>query len=209
MSISWSREVLERSIAPEITSFTDAEIPDLRQEIPEGAHWLGNHFLNSILRQSFVGMTRQFAVNYIFRASNAFRLYHEARDLTASFLDGANPYAPKLSKYFCAVSAWESFLINVSISVDMLSRLGKVSVFSRGDGTAIERAYVFANQVKHFAQVLTRGEAGDAQTLPIWLTSRGLSSVEGNFAYSEAAETMRDLAEVAQFLQDPVQVVKG
>ena len=80
--MKWNPDILDKYIAPQISVFTQAEIPDLSDRFPEAPFWLGNHLLNSILRAPYKGSFRQLAMGFLFRAAFAFRAYHEARSLT-------------------------------------------------------------------------------------------------------------------------------
>ena len=53
MTVQFRAELLERYIAPGITKFSQAEIPDLRQLHTQNPFWLTNHFLDSALTASF------------------------------------------------------------------------------------------------------------------------------------------------------------
>src|SRR6266513_2915267 len=101
MTIRWPSDMLNRFIAPDIDKFDRADIPDLRNRHPESSHWLGNHFLNNVLRGSFgAGAPRQFAANLIFRADTAFQRYHQARDATNEFVAASSAGSPAARKYF-------------------------------------------------------------------------------------------------------------
>jgi hypothetical protein len=44
--VQWNPEILDKLIAPGVSRFTDARVPDVGREFPEAEHWLANHFLN-------------------------------------------------------------------------------------------------------------------------------------------------------------------
>jgi hypothetical protein len=50
MVMRWSANAMDKYIAPELSAFTSASIPDMAQFDAEQEHWLGNHLLNSVLR---------------------------------------------------------------------------------------------------------------------------------------------------------------
>lgn len=45
---SWSSTLLDTVVAPGVSKFCVAEIPDLTGLFPHAQHWLTNHFLNFI-----------------------------------------------------------------------------------------------------------------------------------------------------------------
>ncbi len=69
-----------------------------------------------------------------------------------------------------------------------------------------------ANQIKHIGSCIASGQCTTADTVPLWLTNQGLVSFGVDVTFTEAAEILSDLAELADKLQDPrgyVQGVKG
>jgi hypothetical protein len=57
--MQWNPEILREFIAPGITKFTSADIPDLTKRFPQAPYWVTNHFLNNALRASFKDQWRQ------------------------------------------------------------------------------------------------------------------------------------------------------
>lgn len=200
---SWSSSILNRFVAPEITSFSAAEIPDLRDRFPDARFWLAHHFLNSVLRGSFTGQVRQLVVGIVRRCSHAFSEYHQAREETIEYLSTADPHNPSISRYFAAVTSWESFILQCSMAVDLLRRLKGEDLFKKGDGSITERLYQMGNQIKHLASCTGSGQMEDDDASPLWLTNSGLASFGIEVTFEEASELLGDLAEIAEQLQDP------
>jgi hypothetical protein len=46
----FSDVVLDDFIAPGVSTFHSAEIPDMSARDPESSHWVADHFLNSVFR---------------------------------------------------------------------------------------------------------------------------------------------------------------
>lgn len=115
MAIQFNLDLLERYIAPSISKFDRAEIPDLRPTYNQSSFWLTNHFLNSSLTGAFVAPVRQYAFNAIFRVQTTFKDYHEARELTYKYLNVTTLDNPSIKSYFDALSRWESCFLNWAI----------------------------------------------------------------------------------------------
>ena len=49
----FSNEVIDKFIAPDASSFTDADIPDMSGYDDQSLHWVDNFFLNSVLRTAW------------------------------------------------------------------------------------------------------------------------------------------------------------
>lgn len=202
--IQWSRELLEDLIAPEITSFTEADIPDLSDAHAEAKHWIGNHFLNSVFRGRFPPGSKAIVLNLLYRAQTAFRLYNEARKHTLHFLAQREAYNPSSALYFTAVATWETTVLNVQMAQDIFSKLTRTPVFERHTGSDDERLWAIANRIKHCASDISDGKHSTDLTVPMWLANRGLVTRVAELTYAEMGEHVDSLARIAKTLQDPV-----
>src|SRR5436190_793638 len=52
-ALKWNPQLLDKHIAPGISNFSQANIPDLSGKFPQADHLVANFFLNSILRASY------------------------------------------------------------------------------------------------------------------------------------------------------------
>ena len=186
---SWNTDLLNRYFAPGISEFTICDAPDITHAHPEAAHWLANHFLNSVFRAEYKNKYRQYVINQIYRAQSAFADYHEARALTAEFLAKGRSDNPASRLYFRALARWESCLLNVQIFIDVMNKMrkdfGVEPVFKDGDGSCEQRAYHMANSVKHWGANIYAGQHDEGHTVPLWLTNAGLQTVSVNLSYAE------------------------
>jgi hypothetical protein len=98
--MQWSEAILDKYVAPGITVFTSADIPDLQPEFLEWRHWIANYFLNNVLRGAFREPWRQYALNFIRRAQASFKFYHLAREATLNYLADNEPLNPKVGQYY-------------------------------------------------------------------------------------------------------------
>lgn len=208
MTISYSSELLDRFLAPGISSFTSCDAPDISASHPQAPHWLANHFLNNALRGRFKDKYRQYAVNQILRAQVAFADYHEARQLTTEYLKTGRPDNPASRLYFRAIARWESCLLNLQIFIDVMKRMkadmGDEPVFIEGDGTPEQRAYSLANAIKHFGSEISAGSYPADATIPMWLTNGGFATRQHHLSYQELSELVAAVARAAEELQDPL-----
>lgn len=202
MTIQFHPNLLNRFVAPGISDFNAAEIPDMRLAHPEAENWMGNHFINNVLRGSFVGEDRQFAVNLLFRAQVQFAQYHQARDATFEFLSKSSLHSPALDSYFRAVALWETCLLSCQVFVELLNKTGAPKVFEGLDGSAESRAYYMANAIKH-AFGPFHSKSHDNETLPLWLSNTGLHTRKIALTYEEFAALTNDIAKLANEVQDP------
>lgn len=153
--VMYNHQLLDRLIAPEISNFTAADIPDLSIAFKEQNHWMANHFLNSAFSVRFQGKFRLLAINQIYRTQNCLLEYERGRDLTSYYLRRTHPSHPAIEAYFRALSAWESSLINLAIAVDIFKNANNgEGAFQKGDGSTIEQAYFLANAAKHYGPAL-------------------------------------------------------
>jgi len=200
-----SSHVLNTHVAPGLGGFKDADIPDLRPEYEQAEHWLANHFLSSVLRGCFEEGIRQLVLGVVGRAYYGFSEYHLARDATLRFLGRLAEGAQPLQLYWDALHHWEGFVLEVQMATALQRKLldGR-RLFDDGDGTPLQRLYAAANKVKHAGEVLAEG------TVPLWVLADGLHAVGGIVVgYGETADVLRDVANTADRLQDPLSFMES
>ncbi len=201
---SWSAEILEKFVAPGVTTFVSASIPELPGNHPEAPHWLANHFLNSALSGSYKHGARQAALAYLRRTFHAYAAYADARIATTAYLENLSPFSPPVRKYFAAVAKWEDFVLQLAMAMDAYRWLNDgTGAFTKGDGSKEFRLYSIANQVKHTSSCIDSGQCTPRDVLPLWLTPQSLSSFGIEVTYMEACEILDDAATFADRLQDP------
>jgi hypothetical protein len=208
--MQWNPEILSKFVAPGISEFTAAEIPDLREQFPEAPHWVVNHFLNSALGVSFKNEWRQVVLGFIRRTHNAFSAYHLARERTRKYLAGNQPDNPKAGQYWDAVSAWEDFALQVSMALDLFMWINQgKGAFVKNDGSRDQRLYEIANLVKHTASAVKSGQCSSQDTVPLWLGNSGILSFGMQVTYVEASMVLADLAKLADEFQEPASLGKA
>jgi hypothetical protein len=212
----FNHALLGRLIAPEISNFTSAVLPDLSESFPQSEHWIANYFLNSVFTGNFPGKWRVYAQNFIYRAQNCLFEYERARQLTGEFLATTTPGKPATRIYFRMLSAWETSLLNFSIATDVFRHMNEgTGIFSSKDGSAYQRAYDLANEVKHYGLTISKhpdfSDDGDLlpeddkapQALPLWLNNFGFHSCCHKLNFEEYAKAVSDVCEFADKLRNP------
>jgi len=194
---------LGKFVAPGISSFTSACIPDMTIDFPQAKYWLANHFLNNALTASFLDRTRQVVLGYLRRTHHAFEAYHAAREATLRYLDGNQPDNPRIQRYYDAIAIWETFVLQAGMAIDLFKWLNAGSgAFSKNDGSRTCRLYTIANHVKHVASCVDSGQCSPNENVPLWLSNVGLQSFGVAVSFNEASEELRGLADLADKLQD-------
>lgn len=198
---------LDRYLAPEVSRFTSAEIPDTSDYDPESASWLASHFRYTVLRGHFAPPVDALAFNYLRRAEGAFSEHANARLATLDFLARDRP-SPSL--YSAALLHWEFYLAQAWQGYELLRRLPDetrttpLKVFRPGDGSVVQRLHALYNSMKHVEnRITTPGQILEEATVPVWLTNAGLKSTDATLSYEETGEILRDLAKWANLLVDP------
>lgn len=203
--VSWNTELLEKNIAPGISDFTEADIPDLQADYEQSAYWLANHFLNNAFRSSLKAPDKQYVQNYLFRAEVLFRLYHEAKDATLDYLVGNDPLNPRVSRYYKAISIWETVFLNWAVAFDLIVKInGGTKLFIKLEGSKEERLHNMQNEIKHCGGRIFGGDWTETSTIPIWLTNTGISSHNSKLTFIEISELVTEVAKLANKLQDPL-----
>lgn len=203
MKVRYSPRVLDRDVAPGISSFSKADIPDLRAQFPSHKYWMTLHLLGNVLKPVKTPY-RQYATSLVYRTRMCFAYYHSAKEYTLKYLENLDPASPPLGTYYKAISLWENAFLNWSISVDIVCKLSKEKVFEEKDGSSAQRAYDITNQIKHWGERIRDGKAEEA-AIPVWLTNKGFSSVNLKLAYHEFAGLVEDVAR----LPNEILIAKG
>ncbi len=197
----FANEFKDKYVAPHISSFTAATIPDMSAVSEAQGRWLLSFVLNSGLVVTMDDATRRTLYNFLRRAELAFRDYEAARQATLSYLTNPNPDAA--SEYIIAIGHWESFLSQAYQAWCLLVR-GQKILFEPGDGSIMQRLNLLYNRAKHAESAITSQQLPPDGTLPVWLQNDGLHSVEAILTCSEMAEMLEDLARFADGAQNPL-----
>jgi hypothetical protein len=200
MTVTFSTEILDRHIAPGVSTFTKADIPDMSVWAKESPHWIANFFLNSAFTASFVPPMNAYAYNFLRRAQYAFSEHHLARESTLAFLanGGQSP-----TRYAEALFHWESFLGQSWHAFALLVKAWDGKAFEKNDGSVQQRLNSLYNQMKHVESRIECGQMLPDATVPVWLENEGLRSVDANLTYVETAVALKELAKYSDALMNP------
>lgn len=199
----------DRFIAPGISGFTDAEIPDMTEHDPESKFWLRNYVLNSGLRGDFLPPGNAYVYNYLRRAEASYSEHEEARQATLAFLASGGQ---AVSRYAAAVLHWEFFLTQSWQAYLLLGGFFKllagepIKFFAKGDGSVEERLNSLYNSMKHVESRIEASQILEGATVPVWLTNAGIQSTDTLLTYEETADILRDLARWANVVVDPLEM---
>jgi hypothetical protein len=200
--VPFTNQFKDKYVAPHISGFTAAAIPDMSAVSPQQGHWMGNFILSSSFRVVLDDDTRRTFFGFIRRAEAAFREYGEARRLTLAHLENPNPDA--VLGYIMAIGHWEQFLYQADRAVAVLTRQQPKGLFQKNDGSVNQRLNLLYNRSKHLEKAINSGQLPPDGTLAVWLTNDGLEAVDGKLTFTEIAEILTELAETAELLQDPL-----
>jgi hypothetical protein len=205
-------EILDKWIAPGVSDFTRAVIPDPAGKYPEAEDWSANFFLNSLnpIGYEYGLRQRQLVIGFLRRAQLAVAAYTAARRLTLEYLEGHNPLSPQIREYYAAVARWEHFAIESSILIDLFVHIDDGhKVFKKGDRSIEDRLYHLANKVKHIGDdIRNRGLYGTTDSIALWLSNDGLNGLDFDgtklqVTYAEASQFLDDVARIADKIQNP------
>ncbi|HUU09188.1 MAG TPA: hypothetical protein VM431_01460 [Phycisphaerae bacterium] len=200
MAVQYSAKILDKHIAPGVSSFTKADIPDMATWAKQSPHWIANFFLNSAFTASFAPPMNAYAYNFLRRAQYAFSEHHLARESTLAFL-AAGGQSP--TRYADALFHWECFLGQAWQAFALLCTAWEGRVYDKKDGSIEERLNALYNQVKHVESRINSGQMIPGATVPVWLDNYGLRSVDASLTYVETAEVLKELAKYADALMNP------
>ncbi len=198
---------MDKFVAPHMSVFTKADIPDMSDHASEQEHWVGNFVLNTLRRVNVPSPQRQFMFNFLRRAEAAFRDYGHAREHTLGYL--ANPGS--VSLYVAAIGSWETFLSQAWHALGLLEGTAGVKNiwFVKGDGSVPERLNHMYNRSKHTESGLRSGDFPEETTLCVWLENAGLTSTEQTLTFIEMVDILETIAQWANRIQDPLSITSS
>ena len=200
MAIKFYSSILENHIAPGVSIFTEAEIPDMSSYAKESSHWIANFFLNSVFNSSFAPPMNAYAYNFLRRAQYAYSEHNLAR---AGTLDFINAGGQSVSKYAKALWHWECFLSQSWHAFALLGTAWSGKVFDKNDGSIEQRLNALYNQMKHVESRIENAQMLPGATVPVWLENQGLKSIDVSMTYAETGEVLKELAKYADALSVP------
>lgn len=200
---------LDTFVAPEMSKFTDAAIPDITQYSENREWWVRHFFLNSMLRATVAPPYRQYMLNFLRRAELSFNAYELARDRTLRYLNG--PRNKGVGHYVAAIGHWEVFLSQAWHTYLLFSyidgRDGQ-GIFTPGDGSDAERLNFLYNRSKHAEKSIKGSFYPDGSTMCLWLHNDGLRATsdrktDGHLTFSEMFAMLQEFAKWADRVEDP------
>ena len=80
MTATLSNYAKDKFIAPFMSAFLSADIPDMSSSCDQSGHWISNFVLNTMLRTNIASPFKQYLFNYLRRAEAAFRQHDIRRE---------------------------------------------------------------------------------------------------------------------------------
>lgn len=196
-----SNHAKDTYIAPELSLFTEADIPDMRSHSSQSPHWLDNHVLNVMLRGSWNPPLSTYVFNFLRRATDSFRTHEAARQATLASLARHNQ-SP--STYAEALFHWETYLGQSWHAFRLLEKAFSLDLFQKGSASELERLNALYNQMKHVESRIECGQLPVGATVPVWLTNAGLKSIDAALSFVETGRILEVIASWADTLVDPM-----
>ena len=198
----FAKHVLDTFLAPHVSNFRRAEIPDMSCE---SSLWLSKFFLNSVLRRSYADPFRQYVFNFLRRVEGAHIAHQCARSATAKFLHGSRQ---SMSRYMEAIFHWEAFLAQSWMACALTENLNETPPFRKGDGSVEQRVNLLYNRSKHSSEAIRANQLPLKGTISVWMENDGLHGVDVMLSWEETGEVLHDLSNFATMLEDPKTLVE-
>lgn len=192
-------------LAPYMSRFTSADIPDMSQFADESARWLETFALLTMFGLNLPTQTRQAMFNFLRRAEAAYRAYEDARIETTQFVSDGGA----LITYARAMSYWETFLSQAWQGYALVGQLFGQRAFEKADGSVAQRLHALYNQTKHVESMIADGRMPENGTMSVWLTNGGLQGHAEALSYDETSEIVRNIVLWARQFRDPAAMVKA
>jgi hypothetical protein len=103
----FTAHVTDTYLAPEISEFDRAEIPDMSATQPESLDWMSNYVRSSVLRGAAPSPQSENRFSFLRRATIVYSEHGLARQATLAYLESEEQ---SFGKYFMAIHHWDQFL---------------------------------------------------------------------------------------------------
>ena len=201
MTMKWSSYALNRYIAPKLADLERNLAPEVISQFDQAKYWVGNFIFNSILRVQVKEPWRKYIFNFLRCVQTALHEYECGRGSLDEYLAGRRE---AISRYFMTVLHFETSVAH-AYQAYMLGRniLEKDKLFTKGDGSPLERLNRIYNHTKHYESVIAAGQLPDDATIPLWITNDSLECSEVSLSFDEFAYLLVALGKAADQLSNP------
>lgn len=202
VEVPLSNYSLDKFVAPKMSEFTSANVPDMSEHDGQQHFWTLNFVLNTMLRVDVAQPYRAWIYAFLRYTQAAFDEYELARQAAIEYLSGNRHQ--HISPYLRALYHYEAFLAQADQARTVLSRMDdKAKFFEKGDGSVLQRLNLLHNKSKHADIAIQSGETPGDTTMALWLSNEGICHNEAVLKYEEMATLLTDLADKATRLSNP------
>lgn len=196
----WSHYALDQFFAPKLSDLGVPHVPALSIDAEVSRSWISAFVLTCALRVQIDDPYRQLMFSYLRRVDAAVVNYCQAQTDLAAYLSAKNVGITHYSRCLyafenCIAMSYQAFLLLRQLVPD------KPSLFERGDGSVLQRMDRVYNASKHADEFIANGGRYPPNgTLPVWLVTTGIESVDCVLTFAELAEEIEALARIAKQL---------
>jgi hypothetical protein len=187
---------LDTYVAPRLSELTVVGAPDLTDRISDSGQWVNTFLLNTILKVTLSERDRQLDLHLLRKADGAFREYDGARAFLTVYLDRRGE---AVSAYFHALRHFETAMTLAYQAYGTLASMTHATLFTKGDGSAIQRLNWLQNVSKH---AVVNGSVPEDLSVHTWLTDAGIECHDTSLSFAEFAELLVTLAGLAEIVSN-------
>jgi hypothetical protein len=195
-----SNYALDRYVAPEMSSLTECNAPDLSTHDTQSRHWVANFVLNSMFRVKVAEPYRAYTFMFLRRAEMAFVEHGHGRNSLLAYIDGNRK---PINHYLQATFYFESCVGQTYQAFEIIRKWSGQDLFARGDGSLLERINLVNNRSKHADKAIHSNQLPPDATMPVWLVNAGLKAEGVVLTHGDLATALRELADLAAKLSNP------
>lgn len=189
----------DKFVAPELSKLTECNAIDMSGYNPNHQHWVGNFILNTMLRVNMDDRSRAFRIMLLRRVEMSFYEHENGRLALQAYIN--NP--DEIHLYLRAIFHFENFLGQSWQAYAILRKMANQDVFSKGDGSVIQRINELWGRSKHPDTAINSGQLTKHATMPVWISNYGLCAEGTQLSYEEMAEILKRLSKIADVLSNP------
>lgn len=212
--IQWFGKLLDRHIAPELSSLSSCDVPD----VPEVPNYFGSFYVNNVLVAEFDDKPRALGFMFIRRLVQATRDYRAAKEAIQEFTQAKQCSNDAVTLYLRALNCFERSVLDTDRAVALCHAIAQCAdpsiapIFEPGQHSPEERLRGLSNALKHFDGTVVRGQIPTHAT-PVWIVTDGLRGIEmqkggvqvvHTLRFEELAAILRELEGNAKFMAEEV-----
>jgi hypothetical protein len=206
--IKFNRNALN-AIVPDMWEFTEASPPLLSGRIRDSGMLVYRFAIEEAFGVKYSPELRQIAVQCCRRALSAADSYVWMTECLKQYFLSHNREVPNFSKYFEALDAAESCVLQLQMSFEAARWAISANDKDRPVlGPRSNSVRNIANSIKHFGEHV-RKNSSSTLDLPVWFSVNGIKSADDEVSFEALHQIVKDMLWTVEEIRSPTKFYKN